>query len=123
MSQSQLPDAEIAVLKSLWEKAGLTARDITQFVYGNTSSSHIGTVQKLLQRLEKKRYVERDRSKAVHRFHACLTRDEVASKQLDLLAEKLADGSLSPFVTHLVNAKRLTQKERAEIRKLLDEED
>jgi hypothetical protein len=35
------------------------------------------------------------------------------------MAEKLSDGSLAPFVMHLVNARGLTKREREEIRKLL----
>lgn len=121
MSSSQIPDAELAVLKLLWTTSGLTAREITRSVYRSTTQSSIGTVQKLLQRLEAKKFVERDRSQSIHRFRAATSRAEVASSQLDLLADRIADGSLSQFLTHLVKAKRLSQKEKSEIQRLLDE--
>ena len=44
----------------------------------------------------------------------------MAGKQLQLLAEKLSDGSLTPFVTHLVQSKKLSKQDRDEIRRLLD---
>jgi len=81
----------------------------------------MGTVQKLIARLEEKGMVNRDRRGAAHRFGSAVTREEVAGMQLDDFANKLSGGSLSPFVTHLVNAKRLSKKEKEQIRRLLDE--
>ncbi len=122
MAQDWIPDAELEVLKLLWSEHPLTARKITIEVYGEATPSNIGTVQKLLQRLEAKGFVERDRSEHVHRFSPGVSQTEVAASQLELLADKVADGSLAPFVTHLVNARRLSRKEKAEIRRLLEEE-
>ena len=39
------------------------------------------------------------------------------------MAEKLCGGSLTPLLTNLVRSRRLTPKERREIRKLMDELD
>ena len=35
------------------------------------------------------------------------------------MADKLSDGSLAPFVMHLVSARSLTARERSAIRKLI----
>lgn len=121
MTQDWIPDAELEVLKLLWIEHPLTARQITVEVYGEVTPSNIGTVQKLLQRLESKGCVRRDRSEHVHQFSPKLSQTDVAASQLELLAEKVSDGSLAPFVTHLVKAQRLSQKEKEEIRRLLDE--
>jgi predicted transcriptional regulator len=122
MAQDWIPDAELDVLKLLWSEHPLTARQITVEVYGEATPSNIGTVQKLLQRLEVRSCVERDRTEHVHRFSPGVSQTDVAASQLELLAEKVADGSLAPFVTHLVKARRLSRKEKAEIRRLLEEE-
>ena len=42
--------------------------------------------------------------------------------QLQVLAEKLSDGSLSPFIMHLVQAERLSKKEKQALRRLLREQ-
>jgi predicted transcriptional regulator len=39
------------------------------------------------------------------------------------MAEKLCGGSLTPLLTHLVRAERLTAKQRQELRALIDELD
>jgi predicted transcriptional regulator len=116
-----IPDAELQVLKLLWAAESLTARELAEAIYRVADNSTVGTVQKLLQRLEKKGCVKRDRSQFAHRFSAKVTRSVVAGRHLEMLAKKVADGSLAPFITHLVHAKKLSAKEKEEIRRLLEE--
>jgi BlaI family penicillinase repressor len=113
-------DAELAILKLLWENAALTAREIRERLYPRGTPSDHSTVQKLLQRLERKKLVARDRRSFAHSFRATVTREELAGEQLEVLASKMTDGSLVPFILHAVNAKPLTPQEREEIRRLLD---
>jgi predicted transcriptional regulator len=119
--KSVITDTELDVLKVLWCTAPLSARDITQRLYDEVNRSSMGTVQKLIARLEEKGMVQRDRSVSVHQFEASVTQEEVAGMQMDAFADKLSEGSLSPFVMHLVQAKRLSKKDKEQIRKLLDE--
>ena len=119
--RESIPDAELEVLKVLWANEPLTVREITAAIYGSPSTSKIGTVQTLIQRLEKKRCVKRDRSQYVHRFSARVSQADVAGGQLEALAQKVCDGSLAPFISHLVQAKRLSREEKDEIRRLLEE--
>ncbi len=119
--RESIADAELEVLKVLWAGEPLTAREVTKAIYGEPNTSNIGTVQKLIQRLEKKGCVKRDRREYVHRFSAKVSQTAVAGKQLEVLANKVADGSLAPFITHLVQAKRLSKKEKEDIRRLLED--
>jgi predicted transcriptional regulator len=116
-----ITDTELDLLKVLWSDQPLTARVIAGRLYGEENSSAIGTVQKLIQRLEEKELVVRDRREPVHRFSTLVTREAVAGMQLQLLAEKLSDGSLSPFIMHLVQAERLSKKEKEALRRLLSD--
>jgi predicted transcriptional regulator len=118
-----LPDAELAVLQALWQREAATIRQLTEDLYPGGSDAHYATVQKLLDRLEAKRCVSRDRSNHAHLFRATVDRNEMIGSRLEALAERLCDGSLTPLVTNLVRSKRLTAKERREIRRLMDELD
>ena len=42
--------------------------------------------------------------------------------QLQEFADKLSDGSLSPFIMHLAQAERLSKKDKQALRRLLGEE-
>lgn len=117
----QLPDAELAVMQLLWDHEQLTARQVREQLYPDETASNHGTVQKLLQRLEQKNFVARNRSQFVHLFRAVVTRTQYAGAQLESLADKLTDGSLVPFLMHLMEARKISAKERREIQKLLDQ--
>lgn len=119
--RKSIPDAELEVLKVLWAKEPQTVREITAAIYGSLSTSSVGTVQTLIQRLENKRYVKRDRSQYVHRFSARVSQADVAGSQLEMLAQKVCEGSLAPFISHLVQAKRLSREEKDQIRRLLED--
>ena len=116
-----ITDTELAVLKLLWEQGPLAARAITEVIYPQCSASDVGTVHSMLQRLEAKKLVQRNRGSHPHIFSATVSRTDVAGQQLEQMAEKLADGSMVPFLAHLVQAGRLTQDELDELRALLDE--
>jgi predicted transcriptional regulator len=113
--------AELRVLKALWERAPLAAREITESLYSRVTSSEIGTVQTLLARLEAKRLIRRDRSRHVHRFSPAITSAEFAGRQFEAMVEKLSDGSLAPLLAHLVQSGGLSDEEKTELRRLLDD--
>jgi BlaI family penicillinase repressor len=118
--KAQVTEAELAVLDVLWERGPASAREITERLYPRGEPADVATVQKLLQRLEDKKFVARDRSERVHRFSAVLSREEFAGEQLTGLADKLSGGSLTPLLVHLVESKRLGKRELDELRAMLD---
>jgi len=120
MQYPQLANAELAVMDLLWEGGGLTARQVRERLYPDADKAQHGTVQRLLQRLEDKGFVERDRWVPVHVFTAKVYRDAYASSQLETLAEKLTGGSLAPLITHLVEQKRIAPAELKRLRAVLD---
>ena len=109
------------LLKVLWDEAPLTVREIARRTYPEVDASSLGTVQKLIARLEEKGMLSRDKSGPSHSFSPLVDREEIAGLQLAEFARKLSGGSLSPFLMHLVKTKKLSKKEREEIRELLDE--
>ncbi len=116
-------EAELAVLRALWDRGPATIRQLTDAVYPGGGASQYATVQKLLDRLEEKACVRRDRAGAAHQFSASIGREDLIGRRLRDVAEKLCDGSLTPLLTHLVRARRLSKEERDELRALIDEVD
>jgi predicted transcriptional regulator len=116
-------DAELAILQVLWEKGPLPIRRITQILYPGGKTAQYSTVQKLLERLEAKDCVARDRSSAVHVFRAAIDRADLVGRRLRQVAEKLCGGSWTPLLMHLVNTEQLSAKDRQALRQLVDELD
>lgn len=116
-----LANAELAVMELLWQQAELTARQIRESLYPGADKAQHGTVQRLLQRLEDKRFVRRDRSLAVHRFAALISREAYAGSQVESLTDKLTGGSLAPVITHLLEEKRISRGEIERLREILED--
>ena len=92
----RLTDAEFAVLEPLWQHGPQTIRQLTARLYPGESVSDYATVQKLLERLEAKGCVRRDRSGLAHVFHAAVERAALIDDQLQDIADRLCAGSLLP---------------------------
>jgi len=120
LSYPTLANAELAVMESLWQQDRLTARQLRERLYSSATKAQHGTVQRLLQRLEDKGFVERDRTLPVHLFSASISRQAYASSQLESLAEKLTGGSLAPLITHLMEEKKISRAEIKRLRRILD---
>jgi len=120
VKQPPLANAELAVMNLLWQNERLTARQIREQLYADATKAQHGTVQKLLQRLEDKGYVKRDRSLSVNLFSAAISRQTYAGRQLESLATKLTGGSFAPLITHLVEEKKISRREIDRIRAILD---
>jgi BlaI family transcriptional regulator, penicillinase repressor len=121
LSPQDVTDAELAVLQQLWDRGAATIRQLTEAIYPEGTPSLYGTVQKLLERLEAKGCVTRDRDTWPHVFRAIISRDELIGLRLRVMAEKLCGGSLTPLLTHLVEGERLTAQQRQALRARLDE--
>jgi BlaI family transcriptional regulator, penicillinase repressor len=113
-------DGELAVLRVLWDRGPATIRQLTDAIYPRGGASRYATVQKMLERLEAKRFVARDRSLFVHMFTASVDRDELIGRRLRAVAESLCGGSLTPLLSHLAKAQPLAESERQALRAIID---
>ena len=124
MRQSRdVTEAELALLQALWDRGPSTIRELVTMVYDDGGASAYATVQKLLDRLESKEFVARDRTGSVHIFRAAVERDELIRRRLRAVADTLCGGSLAPLLTQLVKGEQLSSKDRQELRDLIEELD
>ena len=121
--RQDVTDAELAILQVLWDRGQATVRELTEQLYSQYSSSQHATVQKLLERLEAKDCVRRNRGLWPHVFEAAIERGDLIDRKLQQTADKLCDGSIQPLLTHLVKGARLSAQQRQSLRMLLDELD
>ena len=115
-------ETELAILDVLWELGEATIRQIDERLYDQPTTATYATVQKLLERLEAKRCVGRDRSGFAHVFRATVERKTLIDQRLQDVADKLCGGSLTPLITHLVEAKRLSARDRHALKKWIEEQ-
>lgn len=118
-----ITDTELSVLHFLWDEGPATIRRLADALYPRGGAAQYATVQKLLERLEVKGCVRRDRAAAVHVFQATVDRDELVGRRLEQVAQQLCGGSWTPLLTQLVQTGKLSAEERQSLRRLIDDLD
>ena len=115
-----ITNAELAVLRVLWQQGPATIRELTDVIYPDGGHSHYATVQSLLDRLGQKDCVTRERRGRVNVFTATISRADLISRRLRETAETLCDGSMAPLLTHLVGMTDLFEDELSTLSSLID---
>jgi predicted transcriptional regulator len=115
-----ITDAELSIVLLLWERGRTTVRQLKEKIYPNGNSAHYATVQKLLERLERKKFVTRYRKPWPHLYEAKIDREELIGRRLQATADRLCDGSLAPLLSHLVGAK-CSPDQVVKLRELIEE--
>ncbi len=113
-------DTEFQILHALWENGPSTIRQITDQLYPHKrTTSAYATIQKMLDRLELKGCVVRDRSSFAHVFRPAIERSDFLASRLRDLAEKLCGGSYTPLLIHLVERVQLGEHDREILDRLM----
>ncbi len=120
---ADVTDAELAVLKVLWERGPTAIREIAGELYPGGTIAHYATVQKLLERLESKQCVASERTGRANLYQAMVDREGLIAHRLQATADRLCAGSLTPLLTHLVGSAQLSPVELQELRQLVDQLD
>ena len=116
-----LSDAEMEVLKALWDEGPGTVREINGVLARRGRRWAYTTVATLLQRLLAKHYVVSDPTMVPHVYRAAVTRDELLERRLQDAADELCDGRAAPLVLALVQGGRFSVEELSRLRRLLDD--
>jgi predicted transcriptional regulator len=120
-SAANVTDTELAMLQVLWDRGEATRRHVADALYPGGGESHYATVQKLLERLEKKGFVRHERREGILVFRSTVDRDAFIRHRLQELAEKLCGGAVAPLVMNLVRSQPLSAAEVEELYAFLRE--
>lgn len=113
-------DAELALLRVLWERGPSTVRDIWEHA-GPAHRTGYTTVLKTLQIMLEKGLVNRDDRMRSHVYQAALTREETQTQLVGHVLDHVFSGSARNLVMRALSVKKASPAELAEIRQLLDE--
>ena len=122
MSRTTAPrptDAELAILKILWDRGPSTVRQVHDELAHERQAAYT-TALKLLQIMTEKGLVERDERDRTHVYRARLS-EETTQRQLvrDLL-DRAFGGSAGKLVMQALAARRASAEELRDIRKAID---
>lgn len=121
MKLERVTDGELSILQVIWDRGEATSRQITDELFEEVTDSKMASVQKLIERLEAKGCVLRDRTQRAHRFRPLVTHEQFLQSRLQALADRLCGGELVPLVTTLLQSKGLPREEREQLHRLVHE--
>lgn len=116
----ELGEAELAVLRELWEGGAQTVRDVMVRLHAQGRRVAYTTVLTFLTRLEQKGYVTSNKSGQAYVYKARLSRQQVTRSRLRTVMEQLFDGAAAPMVLQLMETEKFSPQELASLRKLIE---
>jgi predicted transcriptional regulator len=121
MSNSQpIPtDAELAILRTLWERGPSTVRAVTNSLNRDRITGYT-TALKLLQIMLDKGLVVRDESNRTHIYRPKFTQEKTQKQLITDLLHRAFGGSAQKLVMQALSTNKASKEELAEIQKLID---
>ena len=113
-------DAELAILRVLWERGPSTVRQVHEVLVARVGQTGYTTALKLLQIMTEKGLVRRDDTDRTHIYTSRLSEEQTQRQLVRDLLERAFGGSASKLVMQALNAKRASDEELGEIRRLIE---
>ena len=117
-----ISEAESAVMEVLWARSPLTSEEVAAALAGSRDWQE-ATVKTLLNRLLRKGALAATREGRRYFDTPVLEREAWLLGESQGLIERLFDGRVAPLVSHFSKHRKLTRKDIADLRKLLEELD
>jgi BlaI family penicillinase repressor len=121
-SNSQPTDGELEILQALWEEGPAELGTVCAALRRHRPVATT-TVATMLKVMLAKKLVKRSSGERAYLWSARVSRQAAASGLLGKLLDRLFHGSAGRLVAHLLEDGQLSDRDRAEIRRLLDPPD
>ena len=119
----QISEAESVVMDALWQRHPLTAEDVVAALADAQQQWQEATIKTLLNRLLNKGAITAEKDGRRYLYAPVLKRKDWLLDESQGLLERLFDGRVAPLVAHFSEHRKLSRKDIAELRKLLEEID
>ncbi|MGH8124758.1 MAG: BlaI/MecI/CopY family transcriptional regulator [Rhodanobacteraceae bacterium] len=115
-----ISEAESRVMGILWREAPQGSEDIASGLHADTGW-HENTVRTLLSRLLRKGAVHAKREGRRYLYSPVLTREQWQAYESRSLLDRVFGGRVAPLLVHFSRNEKLSAKDVAELRKLVDQ--
>ena len=124
MARTRLPKptpAELGLLRTLWELGPSSVRQVHEAQRRERPDLAYATVLRLMQVMHGKGLLKRDESQRSHVYGPAQAQGSLQTKLLDELIHKAFSGSDKDLVLAALRGGRVSDAERAEIQRFLEE--
>ena len=119
----EITDAELEIMKVLWEYGELTLNKIVEILSKNENKNK-STIKTLLYRLIEKESVKSITNKTKENtYKATINEEEYLKKANETFLEKLYNGSTNKLLLNFVEEKKISKKDLQDLLDLIESED
>jgi BlaI family penicillinase repressor len=117
--QPRPTDAELAILRVLWERGPSTVRQVHEILAGTRDTGYTTTL-KLMQIMAEKGLVDRNETNRTHVYSASAAQEQTQRVLVKDLVDRAFGGSAAALVLRAL-AEETSDEELREIRRLIDD--
>jgi BlaI family transcriptional regulator, penicillinase repressor len=120
MKTPRISEAEWEVMKVIWPNSPCSAAQIIDALAGSKAWS-VGTIKTLLNRLHSKGALRFEKLGKSYLYFPTVTEDALRAAETDSFVDRVFDGAFSPMVAHFARTRKLSEKDLAELERILKE--
>ena len=118
----QISDAEAVVMDVLWKRSPLSADEVVMAL-SSRQDWQDATVKTLLNRLLNKGAIDAEKDGRRYLYAPVLQREAWVQGESESLLDRVFGGRVAPLVAHFSEHRKLSRKDIADLRTLLEEID
>ena len=119
-SLTPLGESEMEILHHVWDLGEATVKDVHERILKDREVAYT-TVMTIMKNLYNKGVLKYHKEGAAYVYAPAQKQENVQSRLIDILVDKVFKGSTAALVQTLVKNENLSESERKEIRKLIDD--
>jgi BlaI family penicillinase repressor len=114
-----LTGAELEIMHVVWSKDKATVRDVYEALRERRKVAYT-SVMTVMKILEQKGYLKKKQEDRAYVYQPAQPRSQVLGVMVRDFVDRVFQGAAKPLLVHLVEDRRLSQNDLAEIRRLLE---
>ncbi|UCG50864.1 MAG: BlaI/MecI/CopY family transcriptional regulator [Candidatus Latescibacterota bacterium] len=118
----RLTESEWQIMNALWKNHPATAREVADELPDDVDWAYT-TIKTMLTRLAAKNAVKEHKRGNMSVYEPLVTREQARRKALRSFLDQAFDGAVGPFLHFLAADKKLTPKQRQQLKQALREEE
>jgi BlaI family transcriptional regulator, penicillinase repressor len=117
-----LTELELEIMKIVWQVKSATVRDVYETMLERRKIAYT-TVMTMMRILEQKQYLKRRLEERAYVYQATRSSNKVIKGMVREFVNRVFNGSAQPLLAHLVEDRRLSEKDLKEITRMIREKE
>jgi BlaI family transcriptional regulator, penicillinase repressor len=113
-----LTEQELEIMKVIWDRGEATVRDVVASLSEQRQIAYT-TVMTMMNILEQKGHLKKRQVDRAFVYKPAHAQEQVIGSMVRDFVDRVFNGSAAPLLVHLVDDKKLTEKELNEIREIV----